>query len=191
MTRSTARAACCARISSVADRSARVRCRPNTASTPISGSPDGRSLSVTGQSSIPSQPGSRIAGTVAEPGRGQEERLRTRSAAAAQASVSPASRSSRRRVGGPGGHGAEPAVDRAPRAGPRRGEPGPIRATRRVPDRGGGLRHGDGRGQGGAGQPDGSLPARGPGGARPPRPTAGTAPAGTAAAENTAITPSS
>ena len=57
MIRSTARATWCARISSVAARPARMRCSPNTASTPMSGSPDGRSLSVSGHSSIQSYPG--------------------------------------------------------------------------------------------------------------------------------------
>ena len=57
---STVRATWCARISSVADWSARIRSSPNTAIRPMSGSPVGLSLSVTGQSNIQSAPGRTI-----------------------------------------------------------------------------------------------------------------------------------
>ena len=54
---SSVRATWCARISSVADRSVRIRRWPKTAIRPMSGSPVDLSLTVTGHSSIDSASG--------------------------------------------------------------------------------------------------------------------------------------
>ena len=73
---SSVRATWCARISSVADRSVRIRRWPKTAIRPMSGSPVDLSLTVTGHSSIDSALGQDRPGQVGELADGRENRRR-------------------------------------------------------------------------------------------------------------------
>ena len=161
MTRSTARAACWARISSVADRSARLRCSPNTASTAdqrIAGRPvlererAEQDPSVTARRARPARSPSLAAGTK----RGSDP-----VSSGSQVCGQLAQLASRGRIAGRGADGAEYTVRPAPRAAPPAPRARADQGGRRISGRARRLLHGDRRGEGRTSQPQHALTAQG------------------------------